>query len=86
MAGPGAGAEYEHVFRWRDKYAGHTSYAGTRGPFDDIGTVIRNAELNAARGATGLQLVRLEAPILVLATSYPFTVSSRGTLCRRNRA
>jgi hypothetical protein len=50
--GPGAGAEYEHVFRWRDKYAGHTSYAGTTGPFDDIWTAIRGPELNAVGGAT----------------------------------
>ena len=50
--GPGAGAEYEHVFRWRDKYAGHTSYSGTTGPFDDIRTAIRGAELNAVGGAT----------------------------------
>jgi hypothetical protein len=50
--GPGAGAEYERVFRWRDKYAGHTSHAGTTGPFDDIRTAICDAEVNAVGSAT----------------------------------
>jgi hypothetical protein len=50
--GPGAGAEYEHVFRWRNKYASQTSYSGTTGPFDDIRTAIRGAELDAVGGAT----------------------------------
>jgi len=39
--GPGAGAEYEYVFRWRDKYACRLSYADPRGPFDDLQTAIR---------------------------------------------
>ena len=50
--GPGAGAESECVFRWRDKYAGHSSYGGTTRPFDDIRTAIHGAALNAVGSAT----------------------------------
>jgi hypothetical protein len=50
--GPGAGAESECVFRWRDKYACHSSYGGTTGPFDDILTAIHGAALNAVASAT----------------------------------
>ena len=49
--GPGAGAESEYLFRWRDKYASRKSYTEPKGPFDDIRTAIRGAELNAVGGA-----------------------------------
>ena len=48
----GGRAESECVFRWRDKYAGHSSYGGTTRPFDDIRTAIHGAALNAVGSAT----------------------------------
>src|SRR5262245_34871659 len=50
--GPGAGAEYEYVFRWRDKYACRLSYAEPMGPFDDIRAAIREAWLDNITSAT----------------------------------
>ena len=50
--GPGAGADYECVFRWRDHYATCLSFDDPMGPFDTIRAAIRAADLNFVTPAT----------------------------------
>jgi hypothetical protein len=43
---PGAGADYERVFRWRNKYAVRYSTWDTEGPFDSLRKAITVTGLN----------------------------------------
>lgn len=49
---PGAGAEYELVFKWRDSYAVCLSFDEPQGPYNSLAQAVRAAELNCVTEAT----------------------------------
>lgn len=49
---PGAGADYELIFKWRDSYAARLSFDEPQGPYNSLAQAVRAAELNRITSAT----------------------------------
>jgi hypothetical protein len=49
---PGAGAEYESVFKWRDNYAVCLSFDEPQGPYSSLVEAVKAVELNRVTEAT----------------------------------
>lgn len=49
---PGAGADYELIFRWRDSYAVCLSFDEPQGPYNSLGQAVKATELNRVTEAT----------------------------------
>ncbi len=49
---PGAGADWECIYKWRDRYAVGLSFDEPLGPFDTLSEAIRASELNMVTSAT----------------------------------
>ncbi|OGP61000.1 MAG: hypothetical protein A2162_07345 [Deltaproteobacteria bacterium RBG_13_52_11b] len=81
--GPGAGADYECVYRWRDKYAVCLSFDEPQGPFGTIRAAICGADLNFVTPATveiqSMELVSKEiAKLLRCQLDPPFFLRING--------
>lgn len=44
--GPGAGADFERIYRWRDRYAASLTYDDPMGPYDSLLAAVKAAELH----------------------------------------
>ena len=49
---PGPGAEYEYVYKWRDRYAVKLSFDEPMGPYNSLSAAVRAADLNFVTQAT----------------------------------
>jgi len=50
--GPGAGADFEFIYKWRDRYAVGLSFDEPQGPYQSLSEAIRASDLNLVTSAT----------------------------------